>query len=250
MPTIKHEYLVTGMQRGGHHAIIDWIWLGHNEPTIKFNHCCRLTGKVTSGNPKLAGEFEHINCLIYNLENFEINLYKKSELIIKRHKIWPQLALHEVENAYTILVVRDTYNWLASKFKQAANLRITGKFIGVLNEQIRRHKLYLREMLGETNLVPSAIIVNFNKWFLDGDYRQQLAKQLNINRGSEPFKEVAPAGNGSSFNHFTFKGKAHKMDVLERYKNYLDNKKYRQAFENDPELIKLTKQCFGMDKPW
>jgi len=99
--------------------------------------------------------------------------------------------------------------------------------------------------LEETQLLKNnKIVINYNQWFIDVDYRQQLAKQLNVKFSDAGFNDVKGQGGGSSFDGIAFRGKAAEMDILNRWKVFADQPQYQKLIDNT-ELQDYSKRIFG-----
>ena len=104
---------------------------------------------------------------------------------------------------------------------------------------------YAREFLHETNyLKHHKICINYNRWFIDFEYRKELANQLEIKFTDAGMDRVVSLGGGSSFDGQNMDGAASKMAVLDRWKNFVDNPDYRRIFQNQA-LLAYSKKIFG-----
>jgi hypothetical protein len=244
---ILNDILVMGMQRSGHHAIINWIYDAFEEPKIFFNHCSPITGKTVNiknkegyKNKNKKCQKDLINLIIYNVENFDIRNYEKSEfkLTKERSPYLPGLDEFEIEKQFNILVIRDLWNWIASKIKRGdSNENIISS--------INRYKCYLQQALRIKKFVPNCFIINFNKWFSSTEYRKKIIDLFGLNISARPYQKVSMTAVASSFNGKSFNGRASAMKVLERYKHFINKKKYIKWFK-DEELVSMAEEFFKM----
>ena len=86
--------------------------------------------------------------------------------------------------------------------------------------------------------------INFNAWFVSQDYRKNLSKSLGLKFNDKGLNIVPETGEGSSFDHRKFDGKAQKMKILDRWKVLKDKSGFRSLFR-DPEIWKLSEKIFG-----
>ncbi|MGB3614080.1 MAG: hypothetical protein WBA10_09820, partial [Elainellaceae cyanobacterium] len=99
--------------------------------------------------------------------------------------------------------------------------------------------------LGETSLLKNkTIVVNYSSWFSDIDYRREIADQIEIDFSDEGLHDISKSGRGSSFDGDKFSGKADKMDVMNRWKSYVDHPLYRELLHTD-ELLHYSNRLFG-----
>jgi hypothetical protein len=76
------------------------------------------------------------------------------------------------------------------------------------------------------------------------DYRQKIAKQLDMNFTDAGIDNVSGCGGGSSFDGLKLDGKANQMDVNNRWKQFIDREEYRQLFSNK-KLLEYSLKIFG-----
>lgn len=80
------------------------------------------------------------------------------------------------------------------------------------------------------------MIIWYDRWVKDFDYRKQIAKQLGVEDDGEPYR-VVRGQEYSSFNGNRYDGKADQMDLLGRYALLEGDEKYQfllqQAGDHD-----------------
>ena len=105
---------------------------------------------------------------------------------------------------------------------------------------------YAQEFLDETQkLTQKKVCVNYNRWFQDRDYREQIAQLLDIPFTDAGINNVSGCGGGSSFEQRNYVGKAQEMPVLERWKQYADHPAYLSMFRNNEQLFHYSEKIFG-----
>jgi hypothetical protein len=243
---IKNEVRVCAMQRSGHNAIKFWIYNGFPDPRIGINHCNLVQGRsATSSNFKPLNQLfadleEDLNLLIYNFEQVNIaKLQERRLLDPQAFHVWPAATKLKAKRQMIILVVRDPYNWIASCLKK--------KNLTHCKNSIPLYKEHLRQALGQVNHFGNYphIVINYNRWFLEEEYRTELAQQIGFESQGQ-WNVVSGAGQGSSFDGLSFQGRAGEMGVLDRYRKYLANPKYMKLLK-DKELVGLAEQYFGFN---
>ena len=265
--TTQNEFRVFGLQRSGNHAITYWI-------------CAQCQGKLVYLNDVKPGKnvFLAHNGIVKNgggrgkYCNFKVepsitigdftfnideekkgNLTEKDFLILSFEDTYLEKVLSEdmeksrrnhigeCLNKYDILILRDAFNFFASrcaKWNQLTRTKDKQKLIELW-------KIYAKEYLGETGcLINNKVVVSYNSWFLDKEYRRMLANKLNIPFSYEELNPVVNKGGGSSFDGLKFKENPEKMKVTERWKNFVDDDFYRDIFQ-DKELVELSNRIFG-----
>jgi len=248
------EIRVIGLQRSGNHPIINWI--GSQYPKKKvylLNNIEPYKNPFKSLHRTIIFHNLHLNkknelkkpskkdCLIYSYEDIPLEQIS-STLSEKNHDKW----LGKSSKRYDVLILRDPFNLFASRLQR--ELDNVGNKINISTDKgflIELWKQYAKEYLGLTNYLKNKkIIINYNRWFLDKNYRKHIANALDIPFTDKGFNEVLEVGNGSSFDGLKYHLKTHKMNVLKRWKKFHNNKKYKSLFK-DLELIKLSNKIFG-----
>ena len=119
----------------------------------------------------------------------------------------------------------------------------------VIHELPELWKSYAREYLGLSHLMPAPrVLINFNRWFVDSGYREQLSRRLKLVSAEKGLAEVAKWGPntwGDSFDNLDFEGRAYEMKVLERWRHLAGDPVFRQLFQ-DRELLELSEDIFGV----
>ena len=103
--------------------------------------------------------------------------------------------------------------------------------------------MYAKEYVGETNYLRYKILVNFNEWASNENYRKKLSSKLKV-PFTDSTKEMIPGfGYGSSFDKHTFQGKANQMKVNRRWPKFCKSNLFKYIFSNT-ELLRLAKKIY------
>jgi hypothetical protein len=253
--TNKNEFRFIAIQRSGHHAVINWIISNLEGNMCYLNNCHAGMNPYLSFNPddsitnsidideEVKGNCSSKDYLIYNYENRSLeNIF--SDTFTNNIENW----VGKSKRIKNILVLRDPFNNIASKYKWAINGKKWVPTIDEIKQLPLIWKSYAKEYLEETNYIKSdKLIINYNQWFIDSSYREFLAKELGLISFDKGIKTIAKWGPntwGDSFDNLDFDGKANEMKVLERWKFFADDKLYKSFFK-DEELISLSEKIFG-----
>jgi hypothetical protein len=260
----KKELRILGLQRSGNHAIINWIFTQCKELKCYLNfvkpHCNPFLSFERRGTVKefqkdffekfniskeKLGIFSAKDTLIYSYEDELPEDVFFSETFSKNRVRW---VGHSKEK-YNILILRDPFNLFASRLKREENQIPNQHMLKVEAEKKKLIKLWKSHAelfinAGGLSTDEEIITINYNSWFTDKNYREQLAKTLNIEFNDSTINEVLPIGGGSSFDSLNKNNSAEEMEVLERWKHYKDNEFFSEIFK-DKELIELSEQIFG-----
>lgn len=262
--TQQHEFRILGLSRSGNHAVINWlisqlqgtyVFLNCTEPKHNPFFTCRpLSPEGPSYRTNLVdfdieeeqrGNMSRKDFLVYNHEDsFLGSLNSAAQKDLRRR--W----VGESSIQKDILILRDPFNLFASRMKAGL---IRGHYTHhgakpISTLTLRRiYKQHAREFLGEKKNLRNKVLVNFNSWSSDREYRRNLARQLAIPFEDSGFSEVPAVAGGSSFDGTAFAGKAHKMKLQDRWKVFEDDEEYWSLF--DEEMFDLTEKIFGTIEP-
>jgi LPS sulfotransferase NodH len=249
----RREFRVVAPQRSGHHGVINWLggqsvdgalFLNDSAPDTNPFMTATVLSRFESGvNERLERKHIHTNtprdCLIYNYEDRPL-VSVFTDFFETNHDGW----LGNSERRNDIIVLRDPFNTFAS--------RMTARWVRhqVGDEADRAAavelwKSYAREAIGETHLARQRrLIVLFNRWATDENYRRDLAGKLDLSFSDAGFKKVSAEYGGSSFDGVRYDGHADKMALLERWKRYEGDPMFESIFQ-DRELTQLSEAIFG-----
>lgn len=235
-----HDIQVFGMERSGHHGVINWI-LGHYDAHVHYNNCDNWFTPyfiVRRNNIFTCGTPPHKRLASIEDNPMWIPDWQKENLLVKLKSLLPVPAIR-------VLVVRCPYNLYASRFE--ALKRTDGDF----NEEQRERyldptvwKYCAEEFCGTTDHLKFDVKICFDKWFSDPVYRAGLSTWFGefTDRG---LQKVESFGCGSSFDGAKYDGAAQDMDVLKRYLNYINDEKYIEKIIKDEEVKTLAIKIFG-----
>lgn len=222
----KRFILQWTMKRAGSHAIVEWI-KGHIKPgPFCFFNQRQINCLVGPKRNHLISEDHEI--FMFNLEDGKI---VENKVVDQRIK---DLGLsNQIEKRINIILLRDPFNIFAS--------RMRGWSLKFAENSVKLWKEYAKEFLRETQKLDNVLPLNFNSWFSNEDYRKQLSIDLDL--------EFSDSGKnnlgywGSSFDGKEYKSNANEMDVINRWRNYVDDENYINLF--DEEIISLSKRIFN-----
>ena len=161
--------------------------------------------------------------------NFEDQLIKKTwNMFLERSQF-----LFSFESVTSIVLVRDPYNLFASRSKDP---RI--KMIG--DEAKTLYKSHMDVAMNGSDFVD----INYNSWFKDKKYRNNLADRLNIPFTDKGLNDIIWPGV-STFDGSDYDGKAQEMRVLERWKQLGED---FISTEMDEELRQYARDYFDISE--
>ncbi|MDC0834928.1 hypothetical protein POG22_18245 [Geitlerinema sp. CS-897] len=241
------EICFHGMARSGNHAAIDWIIGMSPHPVDYWNNVANCPKKIF---------FRKKQILLRSHENRSLSEMSQN-FLEKEHDNY----FGKSRKRFNVLLLRDPFNLFASRLKQVWNQGLdelkTGFVMGhpsyqygqsTPSEFVKVWKEHAREFLGITSyLSQPKVLINYNRWVTDRDYRIKIASDLELSYQEETLQKVVGKegkGTGSSFDRFEFAKKASKMKVFERWKAMQNNANYRSLFE-DTEVWDLSQQIFG-----
>lgn len=252
----KREMRVYSAIRFGHHGIINWIvhhfennkvcYFDSLEPkqdTIytkpNLKRYCKTRASYNSNSPTQP-YFDESNFKQLSMQDF-IRMDKEC-LIHSYQKMITRREVRDIHKQYNgkseevrdIVIIRDPYNHLASKF---VGKKIISRYA---KNQISHIKKFYKEALSH-KVLPNGIVINYNQWVLSEEYRQSVSTKLCIKFSDVGLKVMATCG--SSFDGMFYDGKADEMKVLNRWRNVC-KKKWFGIVMADDELTQITKQLF------
>jgi hypothetical protein len=261
------EIQIFGLRRSGNHAVIAWIAQQYSSPIVFLNNArpfsdpftAYLMGRVPNAIPhrKLdADKAERLRAqkkelLLISYEDVAIRKLSKRELLPEK-----QLWLGESGRCRRLLLLRDFYNWIASRVRLLENKgKLTDDILDKVGVQIGLWIMYAREFVGETRHLQSieTVPVRFDRWSDDEPYRLEILERLGIAVLNNTRLVVPKAGGGSSFDGTRFSGSAESMDIQNRWK-YLELSEYRpllqQIAQRREEIDEYNRKIFGAGYPF
>lgn len=284
------EVRAYGLMRSGNHAIIEWI---QNQFAGEIT-CFLNNVKHGDHDPYNSYEQRVLTGIDDQIDTETLRNTKKRLLIYSyedRHELEAEnKTFHESvfqpefekkrlfylgasEHQFDILIIRDPFNFFASRLKL---IRDRGPQGGVRDLSLIRKnwKALASEAIKLTHTPqPRKIVANFNRWVTDLAYRQSLSRSLMGTFTDASMRNTPEYGGGSSFQdsdklttrmimahwrklfdikrytafgrywkRFTVPDKKEK--VLERWKHLAEDHKFCTLFF-DEELLELSEELFG-----
>jgi hypothetical protein len=225
------DYAVHGIQRGGNHAIINWI-LKHFRSYAFYNCCMIHEGRVSVHEQDLIKKGEEPHEV--SIASFE----DAPEKIVD--------AKEALQGSKSILILRDFYNTYASRFEKRRDVRseywLAAKWR--LYDDTTMWKMMAKEFIGKNDHIK----INYNMWFLSKQYRVSLSREFG-DFSDEGLQSVSHFGGGSSFDSRKFDGMASEMNVMKRWVGYYNDREYAEKILSDGEAEELNQRIFGFKLP-
>lgn len=255
-PVISDQLIhLIGLKRSGLHALAFWI-LAHQKSNMLLNNSPRK--KPGNGSYMSRTDRESPLPIVVHLGD-EVAVYRdKSEhfellstqvglsIVVFQSQSLPHLASQtqlttgiKAKTVRQILTLRDPFTWAASYMKKSQHPDDCLVWPGLWLE-------YANEFAGNTHHLPDAIKINYNQWFEDRAYRQQISPWLGFKFTDEALEIVTPHADGSSFDQTQFDAQAQKMAVTERWRHYQNEPKYRAAFQQNQDILELGTTLFDL----
>ena len=249
----QKEIRVIGLRRTGNHAIINWIEkqqpgnvrhlndvaAGTNPYRYKANNLRRYHPEhhrmAEIYWQQAKGDFVQRDCLVYSYEDW--SLKKITQPRFERNRT---LYLGRCAHRYDVLILRDPFNLFASRLKKGY-VATKQKTVSMTQLWLEYAKEWVKE---DQRLLGDRVLISYNRWFIDVDYRRNLADQLDIPFSDSGLNEVSTIGTGSSFDGTALDGQARKMDVTNRWRAFADDSAFRQIFQ-DEAIWHYSQQIFG-----
>ncbi|MGF1480222.1 MAG: hypothetical protein ACFB4I_12140 [Cyanophyceae cyanobacterium] len=272
----NREISCFGLRRSGNHALINWIVKQNNDSFVHLNNVKLYTNKdpyksfaeatISGINPLVyhQGVVKFRRFIKYSLQPDVAYIYGGNRPELDREQLRIQfktLLIHSYEHytlsqvlgswfeekrtkflgksqrCFDLLLLRDPYNTFASLIKR-------GEKLDDPHAVIQKWIDHAKEYLGLSSYLQNRVSVNYNYWFTDKQYRQELAQSLGLSFTDAGIDTVSAVGRGSSFDKTAYDGKASQMPVLLRYQKYLDHPVMLKVLANK-ELNELSEEIFG-----
>lgn len=220
-------YFLFGCKRSGNHAIINWLYkmipnyvhLNNMNPNLftSENYKVNLTTKPLQWN-YIDRRWIPITTKNTLLVSFEDQDFKKTSVFI--NKFCQDLDYEPI----IIILLRSPANNLASAYQ------VFNKNTNVLAKYVNLWQVYAQEYLNST-IFPNKVNLFYDKWFVNIEYRRELAHKLSLVFNDENFGKMYKHGI-SSFDKMKFMTDATKMDVLNRDKNFDTDERFTKLANN------------------
>ena len=258
----KVEIRFAGLQRSGNHAFINWIFNQTSGRKCLLNWVMSETNPFFSFHKKsTARELQKNFYKDFNIPMEKMGFFSKKDLLIYTYEddFLEKVGSNNFEachgrwvgrsgKRFDLIIVRDPFNLTASRLKRDDDKienRYSCRIESERNTYISLWRQYAKEYLGITNyLKHNKICVNYNRWFAEKPYREEIAGRLGLEFTDKGMEEVVHVGGGSSFDNTGYDSKASEMKVLDRWRNYADDKDFKLLL-GDCEILELSKKIFG-----
>lgn len=194
---------VLGLRRSGNHAIINWIIANYNNNRL-LDHIYHPKATILTNSTKDIIFFNNCQKSPY----FNLPPPNNTKLIIHSYE---DKTLEYVKEygpkspSFTIIIIRDILNTFASRLKYNSPLTPVDEYHIDLWESYK----------GANRVFPKALFISYDKWLMDKEYRDEIAKFMEI-PNYDNVESVSFCGNGSSF--IGMKLEEDKEKYLTRYK--------------------------------
>jgi hypothetical protein len=248
--TIEHVF---GLRRSGHHAIIGWLAscheaVGetvHHENSV-FNQHLNMPPHWPDPTPEVVwrrGRGHDV--LVVNYEDVDFAHREESPT----YAALQSPAFGQIVR--DTLVVRDWFNFAASRLKyqaeQAAAGRLDSLMFGLEWPALQDRWLQYAQIAASNATDPTCI--NYNNWYAQGDYRVEIASAYGLPNSDATLDAVPEFGSGSSFEGTATDGHGSGMNVLRRWENLDEGlvDRYKRLISN-PVLGKINRELFDIDQ--
>ena len=239
---IQKEIRVVGLQRSGNHAIANWVLKQLPGAGLFFNN-------VLPESPFDESRLEWASDT--DTTNFDFLLYSfedRSLHAVTSPRVYPAYIGGDspaVEKRIDIIVLRDPFNLVASRFKHGRTNALRSSYpTGLTIPEL--WVMYAREFIGETNFLQEyKVPVNYNLWCVSKDYRKKLADLLGLEFTDTGFEDVTNYGGGSSFDGTGLDSQASQMSTAERWLLFRNDLSYASIFK-DKAILELSTKVFDL----
>ena len=178
-------------------------------------------------------EFGDIKSCLYNVEDFNLNVYNE-----KNFDDFLQL-----QNRQKVLLVRSAPNFVGSCLQRKIDPPDAGA-TDVADYLAERMKLWKQHAYAALDITNDWYTIKFDDWFSSKEYRKKICDDLGLQFTDNGLNKVMNFGSGSSFDRQAFDEKAQSMKVLERWKQYHDQNELWSYI--DEETCLLNEKLFGV----
>jgi hypothetical protein len=203
---------VTGLQRSGNHAVIDWI--GSLFPSFAFhnNNPHDLFADVQGLRALIEGQ--PAACILFSFEDSPGKTGDAGLTLVQSVTPFPAAAFPGF-TCRSLYILRDPYNQWASRMMahRSAAERGTALTADPSWERFRADWLAFAELHEQR---PQDFIL-FNRWFREPGYRRALCADLGGTYSEATLDHIPTAGGGSSFDALPRKGYGAMLRDWRRY---------------------------------
>jgi hypothetical protein len=239
-PTNFLELRVFGLQRSGNHAIIEWILDQHaGKRTCFLNNVGHGDQDPYTTTRRIALEGFGSNLdieavrraqkdlLIYSYEDDLSRMRQGATLIDAMHdedfEAQRVRYVGESEHRVNVIVLRDPFNFFASRVKKLDALTGT-KDLDAIKETWKL--MAQRALRMRSDFTGDEFWINYNAWVSDQEYRRRLSMRLFGVFSDASLAYVSGHGGGSSFD--SDHGRLSLRVIRRKWRRLLDPKVYRR----------------------
>ncbi len=237
-----------GIRRSGNHPIIHWVAAHFSEPVWFVND-------VANFHRPTVREEDHLG--IFEPKEFKNPAGKKGFWKIKKSVLlhsYEDIGLAKLkfdkneavvgkdDRGFSVLIVRDPFNMLASRHAKSKGSNAQQP-LGIGPRDITKLKEHMRVALGDMPSLPNMVVILYNRWVFEERYRQRIETLMGLFSPTTNTLESV-FGLGSSFDEKLYDGSASQMRVMERWKLFERDPRYRSFFA-DEEIWDLSERLFG-----
>ena len=193
--TRKKLIIVTGLQRSGNHAVINWI-LSLFSNVLFFNDQPHDLFLCDPKCANLNAKYNEISCLVISFEDSRGRTLSENRVLIE-DIAWPEPDMCESREIHRLYVLRDPYNTWASRIAARARVK-QGKHGLTSNPSWELFRANWLAIARHQALAPDECIL-FNCWKTDAKYRRFICAGLDGEYSEETLDQVLGIGGGSSF---------------------------------------------------
>lgn len=232
------EIRILAMRRAGQHGVISFLAALFHGEVLQYNDVasCKAYSPDCSFKDHVVYRSTPENrreAYIFNVEDPDLSVVIEK---INNDEWGTKIGFsHRIDH---VLLLRDPYNCLASRLSLAFRgfpALWEGDPLGVW-------KQHAREFIGTTSYLPKETLkISFNHWFASEKYRRWICRDLDL-----PFNDAGAKDAGTVWSSFE-EGVTdpQKMDVLGRWKAFLNDPIFLDIFQKDQEAHDLTVEIFG-----
>jgi hypothetical protein len=251
--TIDHIF---ALRRSGHHAIIEWLkgcYETNNEVSYHENSVYNRHLRHAQSWPDPAPEM-----IWQSAEDHDVLLVSYEDVDFDERWNSPAYSALRApeygETARSTIVLRDWFNFAASRLRYQANCTAIGKHDGLIfgldwPEVEERWFKYANLVLNGDPESPSPICINYNRWCVDPGYRSALVQRYGVPNSDSRLDAVPDFGSGSSFEGRAMHGSGSAMNVLRRWEDLsLDLVERYEHLIGNTALGEINMNLFGIDQ--
>lgn len=233
----ERAFFVFGLRRGGNHAIAEWL-KGHfkAEATLHLNDA-KIGFFETRGSALRVDHAGYQDVPLIARRSVCLVGYENLDFLDFPFEHNARVA----ERSDLIVVLRDYPNMAASIAKSARD-RPHFVYAYRLKDFPPSWSSYARHFRDRTR---GFTYVSFNDWFGDLEYRRGLSNHLGLEFSDRGVNSVSAYGCGSSFDGTTLQGKAQSMQVLNRWREMMDDDLFRFLLLAVKDNLRLNDEIFG-----